>query len=95
MSYELTHCALRQAGFEELARRQYRRHLEVHQGLLVEAAEKEEIRRTLPVPVLARCLHAVLDGLTLSWLVDRNSEDSREVLRLTGEHLLSFAAERE
>ncbi|MFJ8142812.1 TetR/AcrR family transcriptional regulator [Streptomyces sp. NPDC096013] len=95
VSYELTHYALRQAGFEELARRQYQSYLEVHKALLTEAASSEGIRWTAPVPVLARYLNAVLDGLTLCWLVDRNSEDSREVLRLTGEHLLSFAAEKE
>jgi hypothetical protein len=44
--------------------------------------------------VLARYLNSVLDGVTLSWLVDRDSEQSREVLRLTGEHLLTLARER-
>ncbi|WP_340373916.1 TetR family transcriptional regulator C-terminal domain-containing protein [Streptomyces sp. SS7] len=91
VTYELTHYALRQAGFEELARQQYESYLQVHQKLLTEAAESEGIRWTEPVPVLARYLNAVLDGLILCWLVDRNSEDTREVLRLTGEHLLTFA----
>ncbi len=95
VTYELTHYALRQAGFEELARRQYQSYLEVHQGLLMEAAEAEGIRWTVPVPVLARYLNAVLDGLILCWLVDRNGEDSREVLRLTGEHLLTLAERKE
>ncbi|MDO0929557.1 TetR/AcrR family transcriptional regulator [Streptomyces sp. TG1A-8] len=95
VSYELTHYALRQAGFEELARQQYQSYLEAHQGLLAEAAKNEGIRWTVPVQVLARYLNAVLDGLTLCWLVDRNSEDSREVLRLTGEHLLTFVGKKE
>ncbi|MFF7388948.1 TetR/AcrR family transcriptional regulator [Streptomyces scabiei] len=95
VTYELTHYALRQAGFEELARRQYQSYLEVHQGLLTEAAEAQGIRWTVPVPVLARYLNSVLDGLILCWLVDRNSEDSREVLRLTGEHLLTLAEKKE
>ncbi|MFF7640870.1 TetR family transcriptional regulator C-terminal domain-containing protein [Streptomyces canus] len=95
VSYELTHYALRQAGFEELARRQYQSYRDAHHALLVEAAESEGFRWTVPVPVLARYLNAVLDGLTLSWLVDRESEDSREVLRLTGLHLLTFVGEKE
>ncbi|KFG03765.1 TetR/AcrR family transcriptional regulator [Streptomyces scabiei] len=95
VTYELTHHALRQAGFEELARRQYQSYLDVHQGLLVEAAEAEGIRWTAPVPVLARYLNAVLDGLILCWLVDRKGEDSRAVLRLTGEHLLTLAESKD
>ncbi|MDN3028079.1 TetR family transcriptional regulator C-terminal domain-containing protein [Streptomyces sp. S.PB5] len=94
VTYELTHYALRQAGFEELARRQYQSYLEVHQALLMETAEAEGIRWTVPVPVLARYLNAVLDGLILCWLADRNSEDSRGVLRLTGEHLVTLAEKK-
>ncbi|MPY55960.1 TetR/AcrR family transcriptional regulator [Streptomyces spongiae] len=94
VSYELTHYALRQAGFEELARRQYQHYLEAHQELLTEAAESTGIEWAVPIPVLARYLNSVLDGVTLTWLVDRNSEHSREILRLTGEQLLSLARER-
>ncbi|MFF5369915.1 TetR family transcriptional regulator C-terminal domain-containing protein [Streptomyces sp. NPDC013187] len=77
VTYELTHYALRQAGFEELARRQHQSCLEVHLGLLAEAAEAEGIRWTVPLPVLTRYLNAVLDGLILRWLVDRKSEEPR------------------
>jgi AcrR family transcriptional regulator len=91
VGYELTHYALRQAGFEDLARRQYQHYLEVHQELLTEAAQSAGIQWTVPIPVLASYLNAVLDGVTLRWLVDRDSEQSQEVLRLTGEHLMSLA----
>ncbi|MFG2028620.1 TetR/AcrR family transcriptional regulator [Streptomyces sp. NPDC048825] len=93
VGYELTHYALRQAGFEKLARRQYDHYLEVHQEFLVKAAESAGIRWTVPLPVLARYLNAVLDGVTLCWLADRNSEHSREVLRLAGEHLMTLVGE--
>ena len=89
VSYELTHYALRQAGLEDLARWQYKQYLEAHEQLLT-AAEGSGIRWSVPIPILARYLNAVLDGLALSWLVDRDSERSREVLRLTGEHLLTL-----
>lgn len=72
--------------------RQYEHYLEVHEQLLAEAAESAGIKWTVPLPVLARYLNAVLDGVTLCWLADRNSENTREVLRLTGEHLMSLAA---
>ncbi|MGI5193310.1 TetR family transcriptional regulator C-terminal domain-containing protein [Streptomyces sp. CA-288835] len=93
-SYELTHYALRQAGFEELARRQYQHYLEAHTELLTEAAEAADIEWAVPVPVLARYLNAVLDGITLNWLVDRNSQHSREVLRLTAEHLMALVGKK-
>ena len=92
VGYELTHYALRQEGFEDLARRQYEHYLEVHEQLLAESAESAGIKWTVPLPVLARYLNAVLDGVTLCWLADRNSENTREVLRLTSEHLMSLAA---
>ncbi|NGO06138.1 TetR/AcrR family transcriptional regulator [Streptomyces sp. HC44] len=95
VGYELTHYALRQAGFGELARRQYDHYLEVHQEFLTQAAESAGIRWTVPLPVLARYLNAVLDGVTLCWLVDHDSEHSREVLRLTGEHLMTLVSKDE
>lgn len=91
VGYELTHYALRQAGFEELAQRQYAHYLEVHRELLAEAAESAGVRWTVALPVLARYLNSVLDGVTLCWLVDRDGEHSREVLRLTGRHLETLA----
>ncbi|MET7489937.1 TetR family transcriptional regulator [Streptomyces sp. NPDC005538] len=95
VSYELTHYALRQAGFEELARQQYRHYLEVHEELLAEAARSTGIEWTVPLPVLARYLNSVLDGVTLCWLVDRDTERTREVLHLTGEHLMALAGRKE
>ena len=93
VGYELAHYALRQPGMEPLARRQYAEYLEAIEQLLSEAAKRLGTEWTAPVPVLARYVHSVLDGLTMCWIVDRNSEHSREVLRLAGEHLLSFIAE--
>ncbi|WP_246291792.1 TetR/AcrR family transcriptional regulator [Lentzea indica] len=91
VGYELTHYALRQAGFEELAQRQYAHYLEVHRDLLTEVAESAGVRWTVPLPVLARYLNSVLDGVALVWLIDRDSESSREVLRLAGRHLETLA----
>ena len=92
IGYELTHYALRHPGLEELARRQYAHYLEVLEELLTETAQSLGIQWTEPVPVLARYLNSVLDGLTMCWIADRDSEHSWEVLRLTGEHLLTLAA---
>ncbi|WP_460072691.1 TetR/AcrR family transcriptional regulator [Streptomyces sp. YKOK-I1] len=92
--YELAHYALRQAGMEKLARRQYRHCLDVHEELMTDIAEKTGVRWTVAVPVLARYLNSVLDGLTMCWLIDRDTETSREVLSLTGRHLETLAVSR-
>jgi AcrR family transcriptional regulator len=91
VGYELAHYALRQAGMEDLARRQYAHYLKVHEEFLAEVAARAGISWTAPLPVLARYLNSVLDGLTLCWLVDRDSDHTRDVLRLTGEHLAAVA----
>jgi AcrR family transcriptional regulator len=95
VGYELSQYALRQEGSEGLAQRQYAHYLEVHAELLEEAAEAAGIEWTVPVPVLARYLNSVLEGLTLCWLADRDSDSSREVLQLTGEHLRGLTRKRE
>jgi hypothetical protein len=33
----------------------------------------------------------VIDGLNMTWLVDRNSEHSQAVLHLLADHLLQYA----
>jgi AcrR family transcriptional regulator len=94
VGYELAQYALRQEGLRELAQRQYAHYLEVHTELLEEAAEAADVEWTVPIPVLARYLNSVLDGLTSCWLADRDSAGSQEVLRLTGEHLLGLTRKR-
>ncbi|WP_327726241.1 TetR/AcrR family transcriptional regulator [Streptomyces sp. NBC_00487] len=92
--HELAHYALRQAGMEKLARRQYRHYLDVHEDLVTDIAAKTGVRWTVPGPVLARYLNSVLDGLTMCWLIDRDTETSRAVLDLTGRHLETLAVSR-
>jgi hypothetical protein len=50
---------------------------------------------TVPLPVLARYMNSVLDGVALSWLVDRDSECSLDVLRLVGRHLETLTEKAE
>ncbi|MEV5835463.1 TetR family transcriptional regulator [Nocardia sp. NPDC052112] len=88
--YELAHYALRQPGMEDLARRQYGHFLEVIEELFTEAAASANIQWNVPVSILARYLNSVLDGLTLCWLVDRDSERSREVLGMTADYLMTL-----
>ncbi|MFK0024308.1 TetR/AcrR family transcriptional regulator [Streptomyces sp. NPDC090798] len=91
ISYELTQYALRNPGFENIARRQYEIFLAAFASLLELAADNAGIEWTQPVPILARYVHSVIDGLNMTWLVDRNSDHSLAVLHLLADHLLQYA----
>ncbi|MFE2969846.1 TetR/AcrR family transcriptional regulator [Streptomyces sp. NPDC059340] len=91
ISYELTQYALRNPGFENIARRQYEIFLAAFASLLELAADNAGIEWAQPVPILARYVHSVIDGLNMTWLVDRNSDHSQAVLHLLADHLLQYA----
>ncbi|MDK1342131.1 TetR/AcrR family transcriptional regulator [Streptomyces sp. 378] len=69
LTYELTQYALRQPGFEPLARRQYELYAEAYTELIDQLRQSMGLRLRVPVPVLARYLAAMTDGLTLNFLV--------------------------
>jgi AcrR family transcriptional regulator len=69
LTYELTQYALRQPGFEHLARRQYELYAEAYTELIDQVRKSMGLRLRVPVPVLARYLAAMTDGLTLNYLV--------------------------
>jgi AcrR family transcriptional regulator len=69
LTYELTQYALRQPGFEHLARRQYELYAEAYTELIDQLREAMGLRLRVPVAVLARYLAAMTDGLTLNYLV--------------------------
>jgi AcrR family transcriptional regulator len=69
LTYELTQYALRQPGFEHLARRQYELYGETYTQLIDQLCRTMGFRLRVPASVLARYLAAVTDGLTLNYLV--------------------------
>jgi AcrR family transcriptional regulator len=69
LTYELTQYALRSPGFEHLARRQYELYAETYTELIDQLRGTMGLRLRVPVPVLARYLAAMTDGLTLNYLV--------------------------
>ncbi|MFJ8592355.1 TetR/AcrR family transcriptional regulator [Streptomyces sp. NPDC093598] len=69
LTYELTQYALRRPGFEHLARRQYELYAETYTELIDQLRQTLGLRLRVPVPVLARYLAAMTDGLTLNYLV--------------------------
>ncbi|MBT2471037.1 TetR family transcriptional regulator [Streptomyces sp. ISL-66] len=93
LTYELTQYALRQPGFEHLARRQYELYCEAYVELI------EELRRTtpfelgVPVDVLARYLAAVTDGVTLNFLAVGDEKAAAGILDLIADHVAGLARE--
>ncbi|MDX3642234.1 TetR/AcrR family transcriptional regulator [Streptomyces sp. MB09-02B] len=69
LTYELTQYALREPGFEHLARRQYEMYQDTYADLIEQLRRSTGFELTVPVPVLARYLAAMTDGLTLNFLV--------------------------
>ncbi|MEU9997575.1 TetR/AcrR family transcriptional regulator [Streptomyces sp. NPDC050848] len=80
LTYELTQYALRTPGFEPLARRQHERYAEIYRELIEELDASMMLDIRVPVPVLARYLASVTDGLTLNLLVVGHDEESSDAL---------------
>jgi AcrR family transcriptional regulator len=94
VTYELTQFALRRPGLEAVARRQYEGYLTAATRFLEAVAEVTRMEWTVPVPVLARFTHSLLDGATLAWVVDRDSERTLATLDQAVEHLSRCARRR-
>jgi AcrR family transcriptional regulator len=91
LTYELTQYALRQPGLAEVARLQYGRYLQVNRESLATMARLAGFTWAVPLPTLARYGLAVLDGLTLNWLIDRDDEAAAAALDEYAEYLISLA----
>ncbi len=91
LTYELTQYALRQPGLAEVARRQYRHYLAVNGESLATMARLAGFEWTVPLPTLARYGLAVLDGLTLNWLIDRDDAAAAAALDEYAAYLVSVA----
>lgn len=91
LTYELTQYALRKPGLADVARGQYRHYTEVSLRQLETIARRAAAEWTMPLPVLARYGLSVLDGLTLSWLIDRDDEAASAALDAYADHLVGLA----
>jgi AcrR family transcriptional regulator len=80
VTYELTQYALRSPDLADVARVQYEGYIEAATDFLEAAATACAVEWTVSVRILARYVHTVLDGVTLAWIVDRNSAEALAVL---------------
>lgn len=80
LTYELTQYALRQPGFEYLARRQYEQYAAANRDLLDHLCGELDLELLVPRGTLVRFLASMIDGLTLNYLVLGDGKDASAVL---------------
>jgi AcrR family transcriptional regulator len=93
LTYELTQYALRQPGFEHLARRQYELYTETYAELIDQLRQTMGLHLRVPAPVLARYLAAMTDGLTLNYLVLGDETAWKDILDTVTTHIAGLVRE--
>lgn len=88
---ELTQWALREPGFEPLARRQYARYHEVAAQAAAETARLAGHEWTRPLDEIARILVSFTDGLTVGWLVTGDDAAAAAVMDVAADALAALA----
>lgn len=91
---ELTQYALRSPDRHPLALAQYARYAELAERSLGLAADVADAAWRVPVAQVARVLVAFTDGLTLTWLVDRDDAAARAVAHAAADALSRMADPR-
>lgn len=93
LTYELTQYALREPEFTHLARRQYELYADTYAELLEQLRESMGFELSVPVPVLARYLAAMTDGLTLTFLALGDEKACADILDTVTDHVASLVRE--
>ncbi len=91
---ELTQYALRSPERHPLAAAQYARYIELAAHALELAATHSGAQWRSPVDRVARVLVAFTDGLTLTWLVERDDDAARAVVAAAADALTRMADTR-
>ncbi|MEU4395006.1 TetR family transcriptional regulator [Kribbella sp. NPDC023855] len=91
LTYELTSWALRNAETEPLAREQRASQLAGIEAILAAISAATEVEWKVPAEQLARMTLAITDGVTLGWLVDRDTASAVQALETFADQLLALA----
>jgi len=78
--FELNHHALRTPELRDLAEEQYRGYYKTTEEILGLAAELTGYRWTIELSKVSRLVVTGTDGVTTTWLADRDTDAAREVL---------------
>lgn len=90
----LTQHALGDPELAGVAQRQYEAYHRMALDTLREIAQGCRVEWTLPLATLARMLVVVTDGVTVAWLIDRDSDAARGTLDAFADQLAGRARDR-
>jgi AcrR family transcriptional regulator len=90
LSYELTTSSLRHAELNQVAIEQYRGQWAAAEQVLDLVERSARVGWSVPRSTLARSVVAVIDGFSLAWLVDGDSEAARTGLQGFGRYLATI-----
>ncbi|MFB7449033.1 TetR/AcrR family transcriptional regulator [Streptomyces sp. NPDC056194] len=90
LTYELTQYALREEGFEHLARAQYEQYVASGTTLIAQVCAVCEVEPRVSLSLLAHLLAAMIDGLTLQYLVLGDERTAAALLDATAEQLVTL-----
>jgi len=90
LTYELTAYALREPGAHDLAELLYGSYFATAVEFFDRLAATAGVEWTVPVPLLARMLTALTEGVTLAWLVDRDDRAARQTYEAFIDHVVAL-----
>ncbi|MFE4588233.1 TetR/AcrR family transcriptional regulator [Streptomyces laurentii] len=90
LTYELTQYALREPGFEHLARTQYEQYVASATVLMEQVCAVRGVTPRGPADRAARMLAAIIDGVTLQFLVLGDEEAAEALLDATADQLVAL-----
>ncbi len=89
--FELMHYSLRTPELDGLPGEQYASYFRVARQMLTAGAEVLGVEWSLPIDQLERVLIALIDGLTLAWLADRDDAAAARVMDFAADTFASLA----
>lgn len=87
---ELTQYALRTPGLEHYASKQYRHYYALAQGMIEALAMGFGVQYSMPTPTLARLIVVFTDGLTTTWLAERDEAQALQNIDIMTNVLMGF-----
>ncbi|WP_137723383.1 TetR/AcrR family transcriptional regulator [Prescottella subtropica] len=90
--YELTVGGLRAAGRQDISDWQNNEHTTATDDFLAKLAETSGVEWTVPVPVLIRIIVIVVQGFSISWLIDNRADEVEAAIDALAKLLSGLAA---
>lgn len=87
---EITQYALRTPGLEHYASKQYQHYYVLAEGIIEALARGFGVSFSMPTEVLGRLIVVFTDGLTTTWLAERNDQQALQNIEMMTDVLMGF-----